>query len=93
MDKKFDNNPGLSLLYIGFMEEGRYKYKNLFSVSYGITLSTIFKHFIPQCTDCIMVDFSCSPPCAHSKIPEAYFDRFGGTRKKKQKQKKRKSRK
>lgn len=92
-DKQFNNNPGLSLLYIGFMDEGRYKYKNLFSVSYGITLSTIFKYFIPECTDCIMVDFSCSPPCAHSKIPEAYLDRFGGTRKKKKRKERKKSKK
>jgi hypothetical protein len=82
-NKKFDNNPGLNLLYIGFMDDGQYKYKNLFSVSNGIMLSTIFEHYIPKCTDCIMVDFGCSPPCRFSSIPDAYFDMFGGTRKKK----------
>jgi hypothetical protein len=89
-DKKFSSNPGLSLLFIGFLENGKYKYKNLFLVKSKITLTAILNDFIPACTDCVLVDMSCSTPCKGFGVDQPALDRYGGTRTQKSKQKRRK---
>ena len=89
-NKNFESNPGLNFLYIGFLEDGKYIYKNLFSVVPStITLKNIFEYFIPACTECGFIDFSCSKPCRED-VAEEDLSKYGGTQKK-NKKKKRKS--
>jgi hypothetical protein len=91
-NKNFESNPGLNFLCVGFLEDGKYTYKNLFSVVPStITLKNIFEHFIPACTECVFIDFSCSKPCREGLLAEEDLSKYGGTRKKNKKNKKKKS--
>ena len=61
-NQQFYGNPGLSLLYIGFIPYGRstYMYKNLFSLVPIITLETILNEYIPNCSEVTLVHKGCA---------------------------------
>jgi hypothetical protein len=61
-NRQFYGNPGLSLLYIGFIPYGMtsYVYKNLFSLVPIITLETILKEYVPNCSEVTLVHKGCA---------------------------------
>jgi len=63
-NRRFYGNPGVSLLYIGFIPYGRtnYMYKNLFSLVPIITLETILNEYVPNCSEVTLVHGGCAAP-------------------------------
>ena len=68
-NKGFSNERGLNFLLIGFKTDVGYKYINLFSLVDDIDLKTILSDFIPNCSDLIFVDMSCSITCSYNYNP------------------------